>query len=382
MTWGQPLAAIAACVLAFALGHDHPFAQPVLCLVFVAASWVGSSAWVAGAAGEVYSVMSVFAVAGALILTPGAVGVLVVMPVAADAVRRRTGWRRGISNWSNFTLASFATHAAGHALPPFHALGFVPLCDACLAAGAFVVVNLGLLTLRMKISHGLGWNALPIMTWRLELVFGLIGAAAAQRYQAAPLAALVALAPLGLLKPLMRVPALEREARVDPKTMLFNMRYFMSRLENEVAAAVRASTPLSVLAIDIDHFREINNAYGHLVGDEMLRLVGDIIRAVTRRGDTAARFGGEEFFILMPGTSGGDGIHAAESLRDRIGAAAADAGVAMSVSVGVSSLPDEATDPIVLLKKADEALYAAKAAGRNRTFVYHAAGARAIAVAA
>jgi two-component system cell cycle response regulator len=176
--------------------------------------------------------------------------------------------------------------------------------------------------------------------------------------------------------------ALMEQAMTDPLTGAFNRRYMDACLATAIERRRRTGEPASLLMIDVDHFKRINDRHGHLAGDEVLRLVARRIGGAVRGSDVAARYGGEEFVILLPAT----GREAGGLLAERIRRAVADepfeiTGSALplpvTVSIGVAEHHDVAgTDDLdvaaeQLLARADTALYEAKAAGRNN--VAHAA---------
>lgn len=159
----------------------------------------------------------------------------------------------------------------------------------------------------------------------------------------------------------------------DPLTRLYNRRYFDDRLRSEFAFAQRQGTPLALLLIDIDHFKQVNDTCGHQVGDVVLRLVAKSIQRMMRPEDVLARYGGEEFIVIVRATSRRNLDILAARICQRIqslslGVATRNVGV--TVSVGASCMgPDTPCESAeALLTSADEALYAAKAAGRNRAF--------------
>lgn len=170
--------------------------------------------------------------------------------------------------------------------------------------------------------------------------------------------------------------ALEELAVTDPLTGMRNARYFRARLAEEQAERDRTGRPLALAIIDLDHFKRVNDTYGHPVGDEVLGNVAAAIASVTRHGETAARIGGEEFALLLPGSTGAAAREAADRVRSAIGAMHTrvshnDGGaIRITGSAGVAStseLPD--ADIHALYTAADDALYRAKAEGRNRTVV-------------
>ncbi|WP_027888134.1 tetratricopeptide repeat-containing diguanylate cyclase [Meiothermus taiwanensis] len=161
---------------------------------------------------------------------------------------------------------------------------------------------------------------------------------------------------------------LERLARQDPLTRLHNRRYLEENLEREFAAAKRYKLPISVALVDIDHFKQINDTFSHQIGDDVLRIVGQILEAGCRGVDFAARYGGEEFALVFPQTSLPGALVACERIRQRIEQhnwAALHPDLKVTVSIGVSSDPSLPNHE-KLLAAADEQLYAAKRAGRNR----------------
>jgi two-component system cell cycle response regulator len=160
-------------------------------------------------------------------------------------------------------------------------------------------------------------------------------------------------------------------ALIDPLTGLYNQRYLMRHLSGLLEGGQQLE--LAVLMIDVDHFKTVNDDYGHAVGDKALRAIADVLRANTRVFDSLARYGGEEFVVVMPGTTADDAALAAERLRSAVETAHfgwQDAGSCrLTVSVGVASSRGCSVTPEALLHTADVALYAAKRSGRNRVEV-------------
>jgi diguanylate cyclase (GGDEF)-like protein/PAS domain S-box-containing protein len=164
--------------------------------------------------------------------------------------------------------------------------------------------------------------------------------------------------------------SLEQQSLRDPLTNLFNRRYFNEQLAIEFQRANRARTPLAVQMVDIDHFKRINDRFGHEAGDRVLRKVSDILAQNARSGDIVCRWGGEEFLILMPGSNAAAAKRRADEIRSRINDQIEIVGGSrVSVSIGVASYPEHASDPDGLIAVSDRALYAAKGAGRNRVTV-------------
>ncbi len=164
-------------------------------------------------------------------------------------------------------------------------------------------------------------------------------------------------------------------AATDALTGLFNRRYLEEALTREISRAERAGSRLATLILDIDHFKGFNDTYGHAMGDVVLKKVANVLRSGLRKGDVLARFGGEEFVILLPGVSSRSALELAERIRASVESADVHPGGPrkhVTVSVGVSLFPDDGGHGEELLQKADEALYAAKETGRNRAVVYRA----------
>ncbi len=157
---------------------------------------------------------------------------------------------------------------------------------------------------------------------------------------------------------------IERLATRDWLTGLANRRLFDESLHREMARSQRLATPLSLLVLDVDHFKQINDTYGHQTGDAVLREVAHALVANTKDFDVAARYGGDEFVVLLPSCSRDDAMGVAERVRRGIAANVGEAPV--TISVGIATTPDNGTDAERLIAAADTALYEAKRTGRDR----------------
>ena len=160
---------------------------------------------------------------------------------------------------------------------------------------------------------------------------------------------------------------LQRLAATDGLTKIANRRTFESTLEREVARAARSAEQLSLVMVDIDQFKKLNDTHGHQAGDEVLRNVAAALSCECRDFDTAARYGGEEFAIVLPGCGADEAQDIAERLRRAV--ATAPSVVAITASAGVATFPVHAGDADTLVRAADNALYESKRSGRNRTTV-------------
>jgi diguanylate cyclase (GGDEF)-like protein len=157
----------------------------------------------------------------------------------------------------------------------------------------------------------------------------------------------------------------------DALTKLYNSRHFFRQLDYEVNRARRYKKPLSLILMDIDNFKRYNDTYGHPEGDSVLKVLSATIKKDLRDSDTACRYGGEEFTVILPETDGEDAFHVAERLRKDFKDVAlsplSETDVHMTVSIGVGSyIPGESAD--ALLKRVDEAMFLAKKDGKNRVF--------------
>ncbi len=169
----------------------------------------------------------------------------------------------------------------------------------------------------------------------------------------------------------------ERSAITDDLTSLYNRRHFQSALDIELRRSRRYASVMSVLMLDLDSFKSVNDLHGHPFGDLVLERTGRILHLAVRESDVACRIGGEEFAVLLPETDR-LGAHAvAERIRHRVERefAASRLGgrlVAMTISGGIASHPEDGVDAATLVSHADQALYRSKTGGRNRIVVYHA----------
>ena len=162
---------------------------------------------------------------------------------------------------------------------------------------------------------------------------------------------------------------LHKQASRDPLTQLSNHAAFHASLDAAVAVARRDGTEFGLLAVDVDLFKQINDRHGHPFGDAVLRAIADELRSAIRDGDTAARVGGDEFAVLLPGAGAASAAEAAERIRERMRSVTVDQ-EQLSISIGVASYPAHGADAAELMEVADQALYASKRAGRGQTRRY------------
>ena len=174
---------------------------------------------------------------------------------------------------------------------------------------------------------------------------------------------LLALPLLVIAHRLTRDAHLAHFAQVDSKTGLHNSRHFESALEEELAHSHRVRRPVAVMFADLDHFKRVNDEHGHAAGDRVLREVASILTEVLRKGDTIARFGGEEFVALLPGADPEEATYLAERVRAAVEAAefevAPGTSVRCTISVGLAFAPQNGNEVAELLRQADMAMYRA-----------------------
>jgi diguanylate cyclase (GGDEF)-like protein len=157
-------------------------------------------------------------------------------------------------------------------------------------------------------------------------------------------------------------------ARCDGLTGLLNHRMFQETIREEYNRVKRYNNPLSLIMLDIDHFKKFNDTYGHPIGDEVIKMVSRTIKTMVRTTDRAFRYGGEEFAVILPETSPENGTLLAERIRRHIETNRAVKGLVITVSIGLGGVNVSET-PEVFIKRVDNALYAAKETGRNRVVV-------------
>ncbi len=161
-----------------------------------------------------------------------------------------------------------------------------------------------------------------------------------------------------------------QQAITDELTSLYNYRYFINILEREVYEAERYNKSLTVLIIDLDDLKIVNDTFGHPIGDQLLKSVAKIISASVRKSDIVARYGGDEFGVILPGTDKEGGLTVANKIRENIKAIHLDMEniknrLLLTASIGIASFPDDANNWEKLVVEADKAMYIAKEEGKD-----------------
>jgi diguanylate cyclase (GGDEF)-like protein/putative nucleotidyltransferase with HDIG domain len=324
-----------------------------------------------------YHTTAVFLIPAALLLPPDLLVLLPIIQHVPDWLKRRLPFNIQTFNIGNYTLATMGAWAVAHeitALAP-SANSKVTLALAGVAASVVLVtVNHGLLAQMLRLARNRTMRETGLFSFdnlTTDLVLAGLGIAFAIFWLIDPWLVAFALAPLVLIHRSLSVPALQAEARVDPKTGLFNTRHFEIALRDELARATRFQRTMSVIMADLDLLRDVNNTYGHLAGDAVLAGVAQIFRDQLRDYDVPARFGGEEFSILLPETPPHEAMEIAERIRHAVATSSFEVEtssepIQVTLSLGVSNYPRDGADSTTLVHQADLAVYRAKLQGRNR----------------
>lgn len=352
--------------------------QTRLMIAFAAAAAIAQLFVVITPRNQSYHTTPVIAVAAAILLPPVALAFIAVVQHVPEWLHKRYPWYIQSFNIANYAVSGLVASTtfsvvtelegtAGGADARFFGAGLA-------AAVAFVAVQHFVLAMVLRFARGHSLRQTGLFSFQnvsTDLVLALLGVAVAALWLDNPWLVVFALAPVLLIYRTLALPTLEAEARQDPKTELFNARYFSSALEEALERARRVEEPTSVLIADLDLLRAINNRYGHLAGDAVLSGVAHAFQQHLRGDDVAARFGGEEFAILLPDTPEPEAVAIAERIRAFVAAQEFDVEtssepISATVSIGVASFPEHASTARELIHQADLAAYRAKARGRNR----------------
>lgn len=310
-----------------------------------------------------YDISLAFVFASVVVLPPPSiilVSVLMFLPIWG---RAKFQWYMPMFNMANYALPALVAKLIVSQGP---VTGLAGAGRMALATVVFTLLNHAALAVIVRLARGETLRQSRLFSWThlsLDTLVLCSGAAIALLWNDEPIASVFAMLPLILIARALQIPRLEQESWTDPKTDLYNARFFWDRGDDLVRRG-KGTTALAML--DLDYLREVNNAHGHLAGDSVITHVGRVIRGRARATDLAARFGGEEFAILMPSTTLADAAVVAERMREAIAKSAIETeGVRLNVtiSIGVASGHETLEE---LIRHADRALYRAKEQGRNR----------------
>jgi len=323
----------------------------------------------------------VFGFTYVLLGAPAALAVIIVAHLV-EWVWHRYPWFVQLFNLGTFTIVVSSADALR--ILVMSVAGAEPWASTVgllVAAFGFTLLNHILVGLVIYLTQAgtLGQSGvLSSFTVLMDLATFGLGAAAAMIWSINPAAVALIIAPLYLIYSTLKVPALKRQTQLDPKTGLYNTRYFHEALEREMARSDRFDRPLTVVVADLDLLRNINNTYGHLAGDQVLVGVANILKAMVREYDVVARFGGEEYTILMPETAPEIALERVEAIRQaveqaRFEVATSTTPIQVTMSFGVAGRVHPRQAPQEIMHAADVAVYQAKLSGRNRIVLADAA---------
>jgi diguanylate cyclase (GGDEF)-like protein/putative nucleotidyltransferase with HDIG domain len=328
---------------------------------------------------QMYHTSTVFLMAAALLLRPELIVLIPLVQTVPEWLKERYPWFIQGFNMCNYTLDALAAwsvfdvvHVHGAGLISDEKARFA--VGGFLAALAFVAVNHMLVALIVKLGRGHSFRESGLFGAEgisVDVILAVLGVSLAAFWTWNSWMIFAAIAPLIVVHRSLSVPQLQAEARVDPKTGLYNARYFATTLAAEIARAARFERPMSLIMADLDLLRDINNSYGHLAGDAVLVGIADIFREQLRHYDVPARFGGEEFSILLPETPPEQAMEIAERIRRAVAEEQFEVDTAAepiraTISIGVAGFPKDGIDANELIHQADLAVYRAKLQGRNR----------------
>ena len=338
-------------------------------------------------AGLVQDFLTVWVLPVAILLPPvyAMVAPIPLLVLTQWRVHRGAPYRR-VFTGAAIGLAYGAASLAFHAIPASvagstlgtgrHALTWVAAVAACEIVGWLVhnVLIVGAIKLSDPSAHlrDIALNREALLGDFAQMDLGILITVVVAVH---PVLAVLAVPTVLLARRFMMHAQLLEKSRIDTKTGLLNVSTWESEAEREIARAVRTRSPLALAMIDIDHFKAVNDTYGHLAGDKALRAISGALGEQLRSYDLAGRFGGEEFAILLPQTREDQALRIAERLRTHVAGMTIGVGedaatgpcIRLTVSVGVAALDRIGPELTDLLAAADAALYLAKQAGRNQT---------------
>lgn len=293
----------------------------------------------------------------------------------------RYPWYIQSFNISAFAVASTVsglTYWAVNSLP-YDFFGLRQAAAIVMAMAIFTFLNHLLVGLVIKWARGQSLSQSGVFTLTtLTIDFGLLclGASAALVVQVNPAAGIFIVVVAYLVQSALRVPALERKSETDSKTGLYNAQHFDQAVQRELLRAQKQDRPVAVVMADLDRLRDLNNTYGHLAGDAVLKKIAQILQALARDNDVVSRFGGEEFGILLPDTTAEEAFTQVEAMRKAIEAAeftvtTSETPIKATMSFGVAGRIGTEQTGKEFIHCADIAVYHAKHTGRNRVCTYH-----------
>lgn len=336
---------------------------------------------------QLYHPAFVFLFAGVILLDPFPFAMMVTICHLVEWIKERLFKSAHLRSWylqpfnisMHIIVGSAAHQIYTQVSPPLtHLENPRVLIAAGLAALVYVILNHLIVGQALVLARGISWaksGILNLENLSTDLVMSIMGFVTALLMGLNTWLILPALTPLYLIYRALSVPGLQLQVNTDLKTGLWNAEFFLNTLEVELGRAIRNNRPLTVVMGDLDLLRNINNAFGHLAGDVVLKGVAQALVVNLREYDTIARFGGEEFAILMPEILPLEAYNRIEAVRKAIENCEFEAPttrkrIKATMSFGIAGLNGELLTPKEIIHRADVAVYAAKIKGRNCTRLY------------
>lgn len=365
------LVAVATVAAAAALANTPSVSQWSTLLLLLAGALVAHIFAVHTPKNQVFHTGLAFAVAGALLLPASLLVVLCLGQHAPDWIKHRYPWYIQTFNITNYLLSALFAYEVRSTLAGRDLRGSTAIAALALASLAFVLANHTLLATMLNLARDHSFKDTGLFSVDSLLTdagLATLGAVTAILWSVTPAATALIFSPLLLMHRGFAIPTLKAQASRDPKTDLLNVRAFTHEAKDEIARAIRFERPLSLLMVDIDDLRGINNRHGHLAGDRALQALATAFAIELREYDIAARFGGDEFAVLLPETTAQEAHEIASRIRSRIKTVPLEmrpnaAGVTISAGIAELSHPESLE---TLLHRADATLYLGKAAGGDQ----------------
>ena len=305
--------------------------------------------------------------------------VVILISNLAEWIWNRPPWFIQIFNISCYFIAAVGAYLVFELINPSGSLT-TPLgvLSIVISMGIFTFLNHFILGIVLWLARGENFKVsrmLDLFPFMMDVTLLMFGCILTVVWNTSPYIVILFLFPLYLIYTTLRIPALERQTEMDQKTGLFNHRYFIEHLTKELDRANRFDRPLSIMMLDLDLLRNINNTYGHLAGDEVLIGIARILKQSVRDYDVVARFGGEEFSIMMPETSLRQSFERAEIIRRAIEGSefaipTSVMPIKVTISIGLAERESFTQTIEEIIHNSDTALYHSKLKGRNKSFAY------------
>lgn len=336
---------------------------------------------------QLYHPSYVFFFAGLMVLSPFQFGLLIIISHLIEWGKERITGSEHLRDWyiqpfniAMHLLVGFFAYRVyfflnPEPLPLATTTGFIA---ATVAAIVYAFMNHAIIGMVLMLARNISFresNTLDPENISMDVVMLVMGYISAILIGIGHLLVIAIMAPLFYINRALVVPALKVKANTDPKTGLWNAEYFLTSLDAELNRSQRFGRPMTVVMADLDLLRNINNVYGHLGGDAVLIGVADLLKKMVRDYDVVARFGGEEFSILMPEIGAAEALDRINQIRLAVEAAeftspTSGSKIKATMSFGLADLNNEQRITKDIVHHADVAVYQSKVNGRNRITIY------------